>query len=119
MSSFSIEEKEKFLIFKKWDKLKGFLVNTPPASEDSDWTFVFSEDMLESIKKGEQVFFRQDTFDGRIHTLEEAFEYAYDDFYEEEKVRLNSDELTEEQIDENIKALLELDNFNKKLNEEK
>lgn len=112
------EEKEQFLILKKWDKLKGFLVNTPPASEDSDWTFVSSEDMLESIKKGEQVFFSQDTFDGRIHTLEEAFEYAYDDFFEEEQERLDSDELTDEQITKNIKALLELDNLIKKLNEE-
>ena len=95
------DEKEQFLLMRGWHKDMGFAVPTPSGNDESDWTFVSTEDMFEAFKKGEKPCFSCEAYDWMMYDLEDAFEYEFENFWDDN----NFEDAPEETVFIKIKEL--------------
>jgi hypothetical protein len=93
MMELTNKEKKKFLLARGWSMGKGFAVPTPPADE-SDWTFVSSDDIWKAIRKGEKEYFNLESYNWVMYDLEDAFDYEFENLgVEDENFEMNDDDL--------------------------
>lgn len=73
MKEYTNEEKDKLLLYHKFEKLTGYFVKTPPATEEYEYTYVSIEDFEAAQREGVKDYYSFHV-EGPYQDLSSAFD---------------------------------------------